>query len=122
MHTATIYVGPSRYEPFGLAPAEAAVSGCALLMSDIGSFRELWGDAAHYFPSGQVAGLAESLAGLLTQPGEVRRLAEAARRHAMHHFSASRFVEGYLGLYAAMAAGRMPGGVSSPSGAERRAP
>ncbi|HUS14713.1 MAG TPA: glycosyltransferase [Chloroflexia bacterium] len=43
-----VYVGPSRYEPFGLAPLEAATRGCTLLLNDIASFREIWGPGATY--------------------------------------------------------------------------
>ena len=40
---AAIYIATSRYEPFGLAPLEAALSRCALVANDIPSLRELWG-------------------------------------------------------------------------------
>jgi glycosyltransferase involved in cell wall biosynthesis len=49
MAKASIFVMPSTYEPFGLAVLEAARSGCALVLSDIASFREIWGDNAVYF-------------------------------------------------------------------------
>ena len=35
-----------RFEPFGLAVLEAARAGCALVLSDIATFRELWDGAA----------------------------------------------------------------------------
>src|SRR5262245_35733789 len=44
-----IYAATSQYEPFGLAPVEAALSKCALVASDIPSFRELWDGAAGFF-------------------------------------------------------------------------
>ncbi|MGH9491549.1 MAG: glycosyltransferase family 4 protein, partial [Terriglobales bacterium] len=40
---AAVFVLPSRYEPFGLGALEAALSGCALLLNDIPSLREVWG-------------------------------------------------------------------------------
>jgi glycogen(starch) synthase len=43
---ASIYVAPALYEPFGLTVLEAALSGCALVLSDIPSFRENWSGAA----------------------------------------------------------------------------
>jgi glycogen(starch) synthase len=46
MQRAEIFLHPALYEPFGLAVLEAAQSSCALLLSDIDSLRELWGDAA----------------------------------------------------------------------------
>jgi glycosyltransferase involved in cell wall biosynthesis len=47
-----IYICTSRYEPFGLAPLEAALCGCAVLAYDIPSLREVWDSAALYFDSG----------------------------------------------------------------------
>lgn len=44
--SASIFVHPSLYEPFGLSVLEAAKSGCALVLSDISSLRELWSNAA----------------------------------------------------------------------------
>lgn len=46
MRNAAIFVSPSIYEPFGLAALEAAKSGCALVLADIPTYRELWGGAA----------------------------------------------------------------------------
>jgi glycosyltransferase involved in cell wall biosynthesis len=44
-----IYICSSIYEPFGLAPLEAALCGCAVLAHDIPSLREVWDDGAIYF-------------------------------------------------------------------------
>jgi len=43
---AAIFAAPARYEPFGLAALEAARAGCALVLGDIPSLREVWADAA----------------------------------------------------------------------------
>lgn len=56
-----MYLCTSRYEPFGLAPLEAALCGCAVLANDIPSLREVWQDGALYFHD------ARSLAALLNQ-------------------------------------------------------
>lgn len=45
---ASIFALPARYEPFGLAVLEAAMSGCALALGDTRSLREVWGHAACY--------------------------------------------------------------------------
>lgn len=37
------------YEPFGIAPLEAALCGCTVVANDIASLREVWGDDALYF-------------------------------------------------------------------------
>ncbi len=49
LHASSIYLAASQYEPFGLAPLEAALCGCAVVARDLASFREVWGDAALYF-------------------------------------------------------------------------
>lgn len=50
LSAASIYVSPALYEPFGLTVLEAALSGCALVLSDIPSFRENWSGAALLIP------------------------------------------------------------------------
>ncbi|MCV0397210.1 MAG: glycosyltransferase family 4 protein [Rhizobiaceae bacterium] len=65
MAEAGIFVAPSRYEPFGLAPLEAARSGCALVLSDIPVFRELWDGAALFFPPDDPAALADAVNALV---------------------------------------------------------
>jgi len=95
----TVYVGASVYEPFGLAPLEAAFRGCALVLSDIGSFRELWEGCAAFFRPGDPASLAEALAGLCEDPKRRARLASAARTRAGRRYTARRMAADYLALY-----------------------
>lgn len=47
--SSSVYICTSRYEPFGYAPLEAALCGCAIVANDLPSLREVWGDAALYF-------------------------------------------------------------------------
>jgi glycogen(starch) synthase len=99
MRRASVYVGASLYEPFGLAPLEAAAAGCALVLSDIGSFRELWDGCALFFPRGDSAALARALARLAGDPAERARLADAARRRALRRYASSTMATGYSALY-----------------------
>ncbi|WP_350150633.1 glycosyltransferase family 4 protein [Devosia sp. RR2S18] len=46
MGKAAIVASPSLYEPFGLAPLEAAGAGAALVLADNPTYRELWEGAA----------------------------------------------------------------------------
>src|SRR5690606_27826406 len=48
---AAIYALPARYEPFGLSVLEAGLSGCALVLGDIPSLREIWEGAAVFVPA-----------------------------------------------------------------------
>ena len=45
---AAVFAAPARYEPFGYGPLEAALAGCALVLGDIPSLREVWRDDAVY--------------------------------------------------------------------------
>ncbi|MFP2929651.1 glycosyltransferase family 4 protein, partial [Pyxidicoccus sp. 3LG] len=65
MGRASVYALPARYEPSGLSVLEAALSGCALVLGDIPSLRELWGDGpALFVPPGDVGALADALESL----------------------------------------------------------
>jgi len=70
------YICTSRYEPFGLAPLEAALCGCAIVANDIPSLREVWGEAALYFTD------ASSLSRTLCELDDDAILAAQARSHA----------------------------------------
>lgn len=99
MRRAALYVGASRYEPFGLAPLEAALQGCALVLSDIGSFRELWDGCAAFFPRGDAEALAATIAALDTSPALRAALARAAYDRAVAAYGAERFAAEYVNSY-----------------------
>lgn len=103
MRRAAVYAAPSRYEPFGLAPLEAALHGCALVLSDLETFRELWDGCACFVPVGDAAALAGALRALRDDPRRLAERAGAARRRALRRFGAARMAAGYLQLYAALA-------------------
>src|SRR5258707_29106 len=96
---AGIYAATSQYEPFGLAPVEAALSRCAIVASDIPSFRELWEGAAVFFRNNNPKSLRDALESLLRDPGLRQRQANLAYRHARQHFPAERMIDGYTNLY-----------------------
>jgi glycogen(starch) synthase len=101
MAAASIYALPARYEPFGLSVLEAALSGCALVLGDIASLREIWGDAATYVAPDDHSSLHVALARLIAQPELRARHAEAARRRALG-YSAERMVQATVAAYARM--------------------
>ena len=96
---ASIYAATSRYEPFGLAPLEAALSRCALVANDIPSFRELWGRTAVYFPANDADGLRAAVEKLRHDPSLRRHYSELAYQRARRLFSADCMVAEYLKLY-----------------------
>jgi glycosyltransferase involved in cell wall biosynthesis len=99
---AAIYALPARYEPFGLSVLEAALSRCALVLGDIPSLRETWGEAAIYVAPDDHRALHASLLRLIAQPAERDRLAQAALARAAQ-FTPGRQCDGYLAAYAALA-------------------
>ncbi len=96
---ASIYAATSRYEPFGLALVEAALSRCAIIANDIPPFRELWGDAVCYFGKNDAESLEESIRRLSANDKERAKYANAAYGHARREFTTDRMVERYLDLY-----------------------
>jgi len=96
---AGIYVATSQYEPFGLAPVEASLSRCALVASDIPSFRELWEGSAVYFRNNDAASLQTVVARLLCDSSFRREKANLAYHRAQRCFSADRMVSDYMNLY-----------------------
>ncbi len=85
MARASIYALPARYEPFGLSVLEAAMAGCPLVLGDIPSLREIWGDAAIFVPPGEPRKLKAALATLIRDPMQRVRLAEQARLSATRY-------------------------------------
>lgn len=104
---AAIYALPARYEPFGLSALEAALAGCALVLGDIPSLREVWGDAALFVPPDDTVELSSSLRRLMADDGLRRNLALAARRRALE-FTPERMAGGYLSLYQQLAGTQSP--------------
>jgi glycogen synthase len=103
--TSSIYAATSRYEPFGLAPVEAAFSKCALVANDISSFRELWGNSALYFKRNDPDSLANALRTFAENPPLRRLYAEQAYECARSRFNAIRMVDEYEDLYKTLVRG-----------------
>jgi glycogen(starch) synthase len=97
--SAAVYAATSRYEPFGLAPLEAAFSRCALVMNDNPVFHELWGEAADYFRQNDAADLARVVEELRTNPQMREDYANRAYCRACERFTAARMVEEYENAY-----------------------
>lgn len=101
---AAIYAATSRYEPFGLALVEAALSRCAIVANDIPSFRELWGETACYFKTNDAATLRDTILELRRNKVLRRQYAELAHQRAKRRYTADRMVEEYMATYASLAA------------------
>jgi glycosyltransferase involved in cell wall biosynthesis len=96
---ASIYAATSRYEPFGLAPLEAAFSRCALVANDIPPFRELWGDVALYFETNDAKSLAQAIERLRADRQLRLEYGNRAYDLARRRFTAECMVDEYVRLY-----------------------
>ena len=95
---ASIFVLPARYEPFGQSALEAAMAGCALVLGDIPSLRELWDEAAVFVPPEDTEALRRALQELIADDERRSRLGRAAltrsREYSLERMS-SRYAEAY---------------------------
>ncbi len=96
---AAIYALPARYEPFGLSALEAALSGCALVLGDIASLREVWGDAALFVPPDDLDALVRALNSLIVSPDLRRQMAQRAY-HCAQQYTSQAMTSAYLDCYA----------------------
>ena len=94
MSRAAVFAAPARYEPFGLGILEAGLAGCALVLGDLASLREVWGDSATY-----VQDDASLLAALKSALADPSRGADARERALT--YTPERTAAGYLKAYAA---------------------
>jgi glycosyltransferase involved in cell wall biosynthesis len=98
MQEASIFVSGAFYEPFGLAVLEAAASGCALALSDISSFREIWGDAAVYFDPDSNEQAAACISELIENETYRKEMGNKARLQAQQ-YSSTKMAENYISIY-----------------------
>jgi glycogen(starch) synthase len=99
MWRAGIYALPARYEPFGLSVLEAAQAGCALVLGDIASLREVWADTAMYVHPDDHAALADTIELLIRDESLRDGMARRARARA-RTMTPARMAAGYLAAYA----------------------
>jgi len=83
---ATLFVYPSLYEGFGLAPLEAMSLGCPVILSDIPVFREIFGDAACYVDPCDTRSISDGILRVLTDETYrnelIRKGLEKARQYS----------------------------------------
>jgi glycosyltransferase involved in cell wall biosynthesis len=85
MARSAVFVSPALYEPFGLAVLEAAQAGCALVLSDIPTFRELWDGAALFVAPSDPHALRNALNTLIADTALRTGLAAAAEERAARY-------------------------------------
>ena len=103
---AAIFALPARYEPFGYSPLEAALAGCALVLGDIPSLREIWGDAALFARPDDPSAIAASVNSLIRDKQLREEYARRARIRASR-YRTNRMANDYLATYGRILAGAL---------------
>lgn len=101
MGHAAICALPVRYEPFGLTAIEAGLAGCALVLGDIPTLREVWGGAPLWVQPDDTNALARAICALVDDP-DLRELVAARCRATALQYSPARMADAYLGAYATL--------------------
>jgi glycogen(starch) synthase len=96
---AAIFILPAHYEPFGLSALEAALSGCALVLGDTASLREIWDDAALFVRPDDPEHILVSLLELIGNSSLRADFSRRAQRRA-RLFTTERMAQEYMDLYA----------------------
>jgi glycosyltransferase involved in cell wall biosynthesis len=102
--TASVFVSPALYEPFGLSVLEAATAGCALVLSDVATFRELWDGAAQFFDPRDKNAMVGCLQALISDDAQRAGLQRAAAERA-DRYQLRTTVASYRSLYRGLLAG-----------------
>ena len=105
MTRSAIVVSPSLYEPFGLAALEAARSGAALVLADIPTYRELWGDAALFADPHDPEAFSDAVNRLADDP-RLRRERILRAQAKARRFTPSAQADAMLGLYTRIASAK----------------
>ena len=99
LRSAEVYIAPNLGgESFGIVLVEAMAAGCAVVASDLRSFRDVAGSAARYFAPGSVGEMAEQIHRVLRSPSVSNRLSEAGSERAAR-FSWERVGPAYRQCY-----------------------
>jgi glycosyltransferase involved in cell wall biosynthesis len=80
-----VFVSAALHEPFGMAVLEAASAGCALILSDIPTYRELWQEVAIFIDPRDEDGFARAIGDLVGDDFERAVLGRAARERAARY-------------------------------------
>lgn len=98
LEKAGLFVSSSLYEPFGLAALEAASHGCALVLSDIDTYREVWGDAACYFDTEDENSLVYIVNELIHDPNLLEEMQSRAWEKSLN-YPVQNTASAYMQLY-----------------------
>jgi starch synthase len=89
LREASLFVMPSLYEPFGIAPLEAMLYGVPCVLSNAWAFPEMVAPGVHgeLVPPGNANYLADTLIRLLDAPDELERMGIAGREQVIREYT-----------------------------------
>jgi glycosyltransferase involved in cell wall biosynthesis len=93
MRRCALYLGPSRFEGFGVAIAEALASGAPLVTSAVGEVPEVAGDAAVFVDGTSPADIARGACAVLDNPALAAALGRAGRERISSRFTTAHHRE-----------------------------
>jgi starch synthase len=97
---ATVFVCPSRYEPFGLVNLEAMACETAVVASAVGGIPEIIVDGDTGFLVPLDGDLATPINALLADPERARRFGQAGRRRVIEEFAWTAIAARTAAVYA----------------------
>lgn len=101
-----VFASVATYEPFGLSVLEAAAAGCALILADTPTFRELWNEIALFVDPHDPSALTRACNDLVADDFERAVLGRAAKERAGYltpDAMAAQMASLYRGLLPAVA-------------------
>lgn len=98
MRSASLFLHPALYEPFGLSVLEAARARCCLVLADIPSLRELWDGCAEFVHPQDAEQWTFEVNRLSRDRADRERFASRAAAHSTR-YGRERMVSQYMDLY-----------------------
>jgi starch synthase len=94
----SLFVLPSLYEPFGVAPLEAMTFEIPCVVSSIGALKEtvIPGKTGELAEPGNVEDLADKITKLLMEPDVLQRMGRAARQLVLEQYTWPRVVDRFM--------------------------
>lgn len=98
---ADLFLLPSEQESFGLTALEAMACGVPVICAETGGLPEVitHGETGFLYPIGEIKKMAESAAGLLSDPKKHELFGSQARRRASECFNADQIIPQYEAFY-----------------------
>lgn len=98
-----LFVGPQRWEGFGLTPLEAMACAVPVIATDVGAFSELVTTATgRIVPRDDLRAIIEATGALMDGDRERERMGSAARAHMEEHFTIQREAAAINAVYEAL--------------------